>query len=532
MALSADQAINILRRTTDAGWLEGLLADPDSAAVIQSWAAIVVRLSQSIDRNGAQGLISQASGGTPGVSIIKVLCPAVLIQPTLPEGTTFRDGRGATYVLRQPVGLTVNLVLDVPVETLRNTELLNTSDPIQPRFFPSVLVAEATNSTPIVVETTNPQPFADGSWVRVSGIEGNTAANGVWAINVLDDTHFELLTTVGNGTYTGGGVVQAAPGKLQIVEASNTDGASSDYLSLLGQERGSKRQQGELTEAYRRRVRNTPDVVSPKAIAQAIRGVAAPHDPTILEPFEDGSTPALDIELGLGTYSGLYWGAGNNAPAATGPYGWDDYQATLLNNRVAAAFFRILYPLVGDPDSLRFFWDASFFDDPIFGFLDVWDHPVQLARWAAIFDEAETKRAAAVGYDLTVNEETILNAVGDLAGGSAGGDYLLTDQIAPTGKLWWVRRIVYGLVTTAPGLQVPETFSADVIITYEDGSVVATSLLTPGQLAYGEGAFVPSSFVRGKRISRVQGHVYYDGVPVSPLLVRIVVELAVVTSSI
>ena len=41
--------------------------------------------------------------------------------------------------------------------------------------------------------------------MTVSGVLGNTAANGTFSINVVDANSFQLLGTTGNGNYISGG---------------------------------------------------------------------------------------------------------------------------------------------------------------------------------------------------------------------------------------------------------------------------------------------------------------------------------------
>jgi lambda family phage minor tail protein L len=68
-------------------------------------------------------------------------------------------------------------------------------------------VAGATNASPIVITTSTPNRFASGSVAVVSGVGGNTAANGTWTILVLTATTFALVGSAGNGSYTSGGSV-------------------------------------------------------------------------------------------------------------------------------------------------------------------------------------------------------------------------------------------------------------------------------------------------------------------------------------
>lgn len=69
------------------------------------------------------------------------------------------------------------------------------------------VVAGATNASPIVLSTTTPHGWLDGYGIVVSGVGGNTAANGSWRVTVVDATSVELDGSTGNGSYTTGGEV-------------------------------------------------------------------------------------------------------------------------------------------------------------------------------------------------------------------------------------------------------------------------------------------------------------------------------------
>lgn len=73
----------------------------------------------------------------------------------------------------------------------------------------SLTVSGASNATPIEITTTAPHLLTNGDVVDVTGVGGNTAANGQWAISVVDGTHFLLVGSAGNGAYTSGGHVQS-----------------------------------------------------------------------------------------------------------------------------------------------------------------------------------------------------------------------------------------------------------------------------------------------------------------------------------
>ena len=65
-------------------------------------------------------------------------------------------------------------------------------------------VTGATNATPIVIALTG-HGFVKGQKVVIAGVGGNTAANGTWTVTVVDQDHFSLNGSVGNGSYTSGG---------------------------------------------------------------------------------------------------------------------------------------------------------------------------------------------------------------------------------------------------------------------------------------------------------------------------------------
>jgi hypothetical protein len=61
----------------------------------------------------------------------------------------------------------------------------------------------ATNANPIVVQS-NAHGLTNGQSVTISGVVGNTAANGTATVTVTDANHFSIPVT-GNGAYASGG---------------------------------------------------------------------------------------------------------------------------------------------------------------------------------------------------------------------------------------------------------------------------------------------------------------------------------------
>ena len=71
-------------------------------------------------------------------------------------------------------------------------------------FFESGSVTGATNAAPIVI-TSTAHGLTTGQRVTISGVLGNTAANGTFTIIRIDANTFSLNGTTGNGAYTSGG---------------------------------------------------------------------------------------------------------------------------------------------------------------------------------------------------------------------------------------------------------------------------------------------------------------------------------------
>ena len=81
-------------------------------------------------------------------------------------------------------------------------------DTIVPWINSGVAITAATNATPIVI-TTATHGVSAGDEVYISGVQGNTAANGTWIAAAVSGTTITLTGSVGNAAYT------AATGYLQ-----------------------------------------------------------------------------------------------------------------------------------------------------------------------------------------------------------------------------------------------------------------------------------------------------------------------------
>src|SRR5574344_123258 len=76
--------------------------------------------------------------------------------------------------------------------------------------YETYVVSNATNATTIVV-TAVAHSFLTGDKVYISGVGGNTAANGVFTITKIGDDTFSLDGSVGNGAFSSNGSVVIYP---------------------------------------------------------------------------------------------------------------------------------------------------------------------------------------------------------------------------------------------------------------------------------------------------------------------------------
>ncbi len=92
---------------------------------------------------------------------------------------------------------------------------------------PSFDVSGATNASPIVATTATNHGVANGEWVVIEDVAGNTAANGFFEAASITDTTLALVGSTGNGTYTSGGIL----GEFFTIAGTWTDGDLSGFTS-------------------------------------------------------------------------------------------------------------------------------------------------------------------------------------------------------------------------------------------------------------------------------------------------------------
>jgi hypothetical protein len=94
-------------------------------------------------------------------------------------------------------------------------------------------ISGASNASPIEITTASPNGYTTGDQVFIDGVQGNTAANGLWTVTVISPTTFSLSGSSGNGSYTSGGLSGNDSSIARIVFAAWDTGTDN-----LGTQRG------------------------------------------------------------------------------------------------------------------------------------------------------------------------------------------------------------------------------------------------------------------------------------------------------
>ena len=264
---------------------------------------------------------------------------------------------------------------------------------------------------------------------------------------------------------------------LTYVSSTPITGASSDWLSALGNERGCIRQDGEDGEAYRARVRMIPDAVSPLAIARAVDATAtALPERWLAEPFNDGADPNVKLAANLGFFDGFFC----DSDFCDDPLGVSLADKQPVANlecsgiRESRAYVRV--DLVGqlqEPDGLVLYCDDGFCDDPQWGYPDVHTHPVIQGAEQALLQQMQLKVAGGVNFDVYLENSETLVQQGTLSGTtSAGGTPVIT--LTPVaGTAWYLRE---GLLTADMGNRHLAVTGQGIAVrlTLDDGSTLQT----------------------------------------------------------
>ncbi len=91
-----------------------------------------------------------------------------------------------------------------------------------PSSFGPTTISGASNATPITITSAN-HGLETGKIAKVSGVGGNSAANGTWTITVIDGNTFSLNTSAGNGNYTAGTGSWSAPWRPRLMTTHSFD---------------------------------------------------------------------------------------------------------------------------------------------------------------------------------------------------------------------------------------------------------------------------------------------------------------------
>ncbi len=84
-------------------------------------------------------------------------------------------------------------------------------------------ITGATQNAPITVTSVGHNRVT-GDRVQISGVLGNTAANGAWTIAVVDSNTFTLTGSNGNAAYTSGGTWHAAGIYAYSIDVTSANG--------------------------------------------------------------------------------------------------------------------------------------------------------------------------------------------------------------------------------------------------------------------------------------------------------------------
>lgn len=109
---------------------------------------------------------------------------------------------------------------------------------LNPHGFYFANITNATNASPIVV-TSLGHGLSFGTQVIISGVTGNTAANGTWYVGNVTANTFGLFTdtsatvpVVGNGVYGGGGTIQL-PTEVEVYDVQGNTAANGQFYAKI-----------------------------------------------------------------------------------------------------------------------------------------------------------------------------------------------------------------------------------------------------------------------------------------------------------
>jgi hypothetical protein len=194
-----------------------------------------------------RGYGATGNGTTDDTAAIQAAINAAPAGSTLriPDGTYKLSGSGSELLLiNKPINIECagwNTILSVSSSVPNTTDVIhitsstggNNGMTIRNCSILSVngsskAITAATNATPISI-TSTAHGFSTGNTIKVSGVLGNTNANGTWVITVVDANTFTLNGSKGNAAYTSGGTAAFVPGRHGI----NLDVTSGNVIQNI-----------------------------------------------------------------------------------------------------------------------------------------------------------------------------------------------------------------------------------------------------------------------------------------------------------
>lgn len=112
---------------------------------------------------------------------------------------------------------------DLQAATNKVRQVVDAGFPLHTTGTAGQAITAATNAIPIVVTCTN--SYAEGDFVFIQGVVGNTAANGLWRVTSVSGTGFTLENSAGNGAYTSGGV--ASKSRVLVFKSTFATGSAN-----------------------------------------------------------------------------------------------------------------------------------------------------------------------------------------------------------------------------------------------------------------------------------------------------------------
>ena len=323
-ALNQARFLRMLRAQFPAGYIDGIEQSKDGGwELMLASSAIGERVSQAIDRLESACFIGRASGGTLSTGVVSFARV---------------DTSQGTYTIKSGTVVT----------TADGRDFITTSDATWP---------SGTLLGPISVGV---QAIAKGYEYNVPGI--STTAHGETIPGAI--TTIKALRTDPN-TWDSG---------LSVSQPSATTGGTPASLDALGYDLGVIRiDDSESDDAYRARIRTTPDTVSPAAIRRAFTEILAAKN-----------TSGILLEIGTRVFPGIFLDAGSSLDLPQDPgsnfacdmslsFSNADMWKVLVDHSQMRGFFIVCVPVLPSSDT---------------------------STYGAIWDMLVSKHLAGVGFDM------------------------------------------------------------------------------------------------------------------------------------